>query len=276
MIQKFATYLRAVRGYSENTIRAYSADLQSYARWARENNEGARWSTTTREDIDKYLEHCKQLRLSASSTNRQLAAISGLYRFMQRNGLDVENPCKYESRKKQAQTLPTTINPKQLCKAYNRAHGIGKVMLGLLITTGIRIQELLDLTYEDIDFDNCTLRIMGKGSKERIVKTEPESLKTLHGLVTDLKASGRIFYISQRKARSMVYDMLQPYCKGAALNPHAIRHTFATELAKAGESTTTIAKMLGHAHIETSQKYINMAEIPTTHKGISLTQNATT
>lgn len=273
MIREFATYLRAVRGYSENTIRAYSADLQSYARWAREQNENARWSTTTREDIDNYLEHCKQLRLSASTTNRQLAAISGLYRYMQRNGLDVENPCKFESRKKQAQTLPATINPKQLCKAYNRAHGIGKVMLGLLITTGIRIQELLDLTYEDIDFESCTLRINGKGSKERIVRTEPEALKTLQGLVTDLKATGKIFYISQRKARSMVYDMLQPYCKGGALNPHAIRHTFATELAKAGESTTTIAKMLGHAHIETSQKYINMAEIPTTHKGISLTQN---
>lgn len=271
MIQEFATYLRAVRGYSENTIRAYSADLQSYARWARENKEGARWSTTTREDIDNYLEHCKQLRLSASTTNRQLAAISGFYRFMQRNGLDVVNPCQYESRKKQAQTLPATINPKQMCKAYERAHGIGKVMLGLLITTGIRIQELLDLTYEDIDFDKCTLLIKGKGSKERLVKTEPEALKTLQGFVTDLNASGRIFYISQRKARSMVYDMLQPYCRGAALNPHAIRHTFATELAKAGESTTTIAKMLGHTHIETSQKYINMAEIPTTHKGISLT-----
>ena len=273
MINDFTIYLRCVRGYSENTIRAYSADLQSFARWAKEHNEGARWSTTTREDIDRYLEHCNELHLSASSTNRHLSAISGLFRFMQRNGLDVVNPCQYESRKKQAQSLPATINPKQLCKAYERAHGIGKVMLGLLITTGIRIQELLNLTYEDIDFDNCTLRIMGKGSKERIVKTEPEALKTLHGLVIDLKASGRIFYMSQRKARSMVYDMLQPYCKGGALNPHAIRHTFATELAKAGESTTTIAKMLGHSHIETSQKYINMAEIPTPHKGISLTQN---
>lgn len=273
MINEFVIYLRCVRGYSENTIRAYSADLQSYARWARENNKGARWSTTTREDIDRYLEHCSELELSSSTTNRQLSAISALYRFMQRNGLDVENPCKYESRKKHAQSLPATINPKQLCKAYERAHGIGKVMLGLLITTGIRIQELLDLTYEDIDFDNCTLRIMGKGSKERIVKTEPEALKTLHGLLIDLKASGRIFYMSQRKARSMVYDMLYPYCKGGALNPHAIRHTFATELAKAGESTTTIAKMLGHSHIETSQKYINMAEIPTPHKGISLTPN---
>lgn len=271
MLQEFSNYLRCVRGYSENTIRAYSADLQSFARWAKAHNESARWSTTTREDIDKYLEHCKQLQLSSATTNRHLAAISSLYRYFQRNGLDVTNPCQYESRRKQAQTLPATINPKQLCKAYERAHGIGKVMLGLLITTGIRIQELLDLTYEDIDFDNCTLRIMGKGSKERIVKTEPEALKTLHELHIQLQASGRIFYMSQRKARSMVYDMLFPYCKGGALNPHAIRHTFATELAKAGESTTTIAKMLGHAHIETSQKYINMAEIPTTHKGISLT-----
>lgn len=271
MIQDFCNYLRSIRGYSENTIRAYSADLQSYARWARENNKDARWSTTTREDIDKYLEHCNAIKLAASTTNRQLSAISALYKYMQRNGLEVENPCKYESRKKQAQTLPTTINPEQLRKAYHKSHGLGRIMLGLLITTGIRIQELLDLTYEDIDFENNTLRIMGKGSKERIVKTEAEALKTLHEIFLDLKASGRIFYIGQRKARTLIYQLLAPYCKSQQLNPHAIRHTFATELAKAGESTTTIAKILGHSHIETSQKYINMAEIPTTHKGISLT-----
>ena len=100
MINEFVIYLRCVRGYSENTIRAYSADLQSYARWAKEQNESARWSTITREDIDRYLEHCSELELSSSTTNRQLSAISALYRFMQRNGLDVENPCKYESRKK--------------------------------------------------------------------------------------------------------------------------------------------------------------------------------
>lgn len=271
MIQEYAIYLRAVRGYSENTIRAYSADLRSYAQWARERNKDARWSTTTREDIDKYLEHCHQLRLSAATTNRQLAAISGLFRFMQRNGLEVENPCKYESRRKQGESIPATINPKQLCKAYERAHGIGKIMLGILITTGIRIQELLDLTYEDIDFETSQLRIKGKGSKERIVQSEKGVLHVLAGLKEELLASGKIFYMSQRKARYMIYDMLSPYCKGSALNPHAIRHTFATELAKAGESTTTIAKMLGHAHIETSQKYINMAEIPTTRKGINLT-----
>lgn len=276
MLQEFSTYLRCVRGYSENTIRAYCADLRSYAQWAKAHNEGARWSTTTRADLDRYLEHCAQLRLSAATTNRHLSAISSLYKFFQRNGLNVDNPCKYESRRKQAQTLPATINTKQLCKAYERAHGIGKIMLGLLITTGIRIQELLNLTYEDIDFENATLRIMGKGSKERIVSTEPTVLRTLAQMRAELMATGRIFYMSQRKARSMVYDMLFPYCKGGALNPHAIRHTFATELAKAGESTTTIAKMLGHAHIETSQKYINMAEIPTTHKGISLTQITTT
>lgn len=261
-LQDFQNYLRSIRGYSENTIKAYSADLRSYATWANANIPGARWSTTTREHIDAYLNHCCEQGLKPTTTNRTLASISALYRFFQRQGLNVQNPCKYESRRKLPTTIPTTIDVKELARAYKHAHGLVKIMLGILCTTGIRLQELLELTYEDIDFNNNTLHIMGKGSKERIVKTDVLALETLKGLHDEFNASGRIFYCSQRKARYMIYDALQPYCKAKQLSPHAIRHTFATELAKHGESNSTIAKILGHANLETSIKYINLAEIP--------------
>lgn len=270
MLQEFCNYLRAIRGYSENTIRAYSADLRSFARWANENRPGTRWSTLQRETIDEYLEAQCEAGLKATTTNRQLAALSTLFRYFQRQGWILDNPCQYESRRKQPQTLPTTLKPEQIARAYRRAHGCRRTMLGILATTGIRIGELLALNYEDIDFETSQLRINGKGSKERIVTSTPEVLQTLSDIKRDLKATGRIFYISQRQARYMIYETLAPYCQSSHLNPHTIRHTFATELAKAGENTAAIAKMLGHSHIETSQKYINMAEIPTAHKGINL------
>lgn len=271
MIQEFINYLRAIRGYSENTTRAYSADLRSFAQWARENTNIGRWRDVTRDDIDKFLTYQQQQGLKASTTNRQLAAISSLYRYAQRQGLTTTNPCQYESRRKLPKTIPATLKPEQIARAYNRAQGARKTMLGILATTGIRIQEMLDLQFEDIDFETSQLHIKGKGSKERIVSSTPEVLQRLAAVKRDLNAKGRIFWISQRQARYMIYDTLQPYCSSTHLNPHTIRHTFATELAKAGENTAAISKILGHAHIETSQKYINMAEIPTAHKGICLT-----
>lgn len=271
MIQEFANYLDSVRGFSANTIRAYQSDLQGFASWIQTHRAGARWSNITRDDIDAYLAAQTERGLKPSTTNRQLAAISSMYKYMQRNGFAVDNPCKYESRKKLPATLPTTIPAADIAKAYKRAKGIRKTMLGILATTGIRIQELLDLTWSNIDFETSTLTIMGKGMKERQVRTDAEVLQDLSRLSTHAQPNMRIFWISQRQARYMIYETLAPYSKSQHLNPHSIRHTFATELAKSGVNCSTIAKMLGHSHIETSQKYINMAEIPSTHSGICLT-----
>lgn len=271
MIQDFCNYLRSIRGYSENTIRAYQKDLHSFVCWIKASRPEATWSTITRDDIDAYLTEQTKKGLAATTTNRHLSAISSLYKYMQRNGMNVENPARYESRKKTPATLPTIIPVKGIVKAYKHAQGVHKTMLGILATTGIRIQELLDLKWQDIDFETSTLTIMGKGSKERKVQTDAEVLKRLQEVSGWSTPESRVFYISQRRARYMIYEVLAPYCKCQHLNPHSIRHTFATELAKNGENCTTIAKMLGHTHIETSQKYINMAEISTSRKGICLT-----
>jgi len=273
MIQEFANYLRSIRGYSENTIKAYCADLRSYAQWARENTNQARWRDTTREHLDMYLTYLCDKGLKPTTTNRHLAAIATLFRYFQRQGMVVENPCRYESRRKQPKTEPATIPTQHIAKAYQRTKGLRHNMLGILASTGIRIQEMLDLEWQDIDFQNNTLHIKGKGSKERTVHTEKAVLDDFRKVLEYTKPQGRIFWISQRQARYMIYEALKPYSNSRALNPHAIRHTFATELAKNGTPTATIAKMLGHSHIETSQKYINMAEISTAHKGICLTQN---
>lgn len=271
MIQEFQNYLRSIRGYSENTVKAYGNDLREFARWAKENTDQPRWSAFTREDIDRFLTHQYGKGLKPSTTNRQISAISSIYNYMMREGMTNTNPAKYESRRKQPQTLPATIPVSAIQKAYAKAQGATKTMLGLLATTGMRLQEMLDLRWQDVDFENNELHITGKGSKERIVKTDAEVLEKLSQASKYARPEMRLFYIGQRRCRYLIYEALKPYSNSRALNPHAIRHTFATELAKNGESTTTIAKILGHAHIETSQKYINMAEIPATQRGICLT-----
>lgn len=271
MIREFENYLRAIRGYSENTIKSYRTDIETFVRYIRATRPDARWSNITREDVDNFLTYQYNRGLKPATTNRQISAISSLYRYFQREGKIITNPCQYESRRKQENTLPSIIPINHIKRAYERSQGATKMMIGILATTGIRLQEMLDLTWRDIDFDNCTLRISGKGGKERIVHTEKAVLTPLESIRQYSRPELKLFYISQRQARTLIYEALRPYSNSKQLSPHAIRHTFATELAKNGENVTTIAKILGHAHIETSQKYINMAEIPTSSRGISLT-----
>lgn len=271
MIQEFATYLTSLRGYSENTVRAYVKDLKEFVTWANKNIPEARWSTITRTDIDNYIIYQQKRGLKPATTNRQLASISGLYRYLQRQGHEITNPTKYESRRKIHETIPTTIPLADIKKAYKYNTGLKKAMIGILATTGIRIQELLDLTWEDINFSTNELLIHGKGSKERIVKTETEILRPWKELIDLTHSHGRIFFIGQRKAREILYEALRPYTRSKHLNPHTIRHTFATQLALNGENVTTIAKMLGHSNISTTQKYIDLSTQKTAHPGISLT-----
>lgn len=262
MIRRYMNYLSNIRGMAQNTCRCYHKDLQHFITWARENVHDARWSTMTREHIDAYVTWQADNGLSASTTNRRLASISSFYNWLRREGYLKENPCKYEARRKVSSTQPNTIPCGQLCTAYENAEGVTKVMIGLLATTGVRIQELLAMTYEAINFETCAIKIHGKGAKDRIVYATPETLATLCKVQEIYNYHGKIFTINQRTARHMIWECLRQYCFAPQLSPHAIRHTYATNLANKGTNVTTIGKVLGHSHIETTQKYIDMNQAP--------------
>ena len=259
MITEYISYLGNIKGYSHNTAIAYAKDIRAFAKWMRARNINARWSTITREDIDEYVIEMTQRGMKPTTTNRHLASISGLYGYMKRNGYDIDNPCKYESRRKIGKTIPNTIPVDDLRKAYDNAVGAVKVMLGILATTGIRIQELLDMKYEDIDTATNSIKVNGKGNKQRIVYSTDEALVTLKTL-KEMGRTGRIFTTDQRKARNMIWHALKPYSNAPQLSPHAIRHTLATSMAAKGTNVSTIAVILGHEQIETTQKYIDMTQ----------------
>ena len=261
MLTRFENYLRNIKGYSERTCSEYLKDLKAFARWAKANKQDARWSTLTRSDIDEYITMRAKDGIKPSTTNRELAAISALYRFFIREGLLKTNPARFQSRRKVGFHLPNTIPSEDLQAAYKNSFGVVHVWIGLLSTTGIRISELLGLNWEDIDFKTCALEIKGKGNKERLVYTTPEYLELMRQAYERHPAEGRIFRYSERDARYMLWEALKPYSRAKQLSPHAIRHTFATSLAKQGVNVATIATILGHKSIETTQKYIDMAQM---------------
>ena len=263
MLTRFENYIRHIKGYSDRTCSEYLKDLKGFAKWAKTYKEDARWSTLTRSDIDEYISCRAKEGIKPSTTNRELASISALYRYFQREGLLKDNPAKYESRRKQPERQPNTIDICELRQAFEQAFGIDKYMLGLLITTGIRISELLALKWEDFDYNLGAIRIMGKGATERTVYPSAEVLSLFHELSERFNPTSCVFNLNERDARYRIYQALRPYCHGKQLSPHAIRHTIATYWAKNGANVTTIANALGHNRIETTQQYIDLAQSDT-------------
>lgn len=263
MITEFINYIQNIKGYSGHTAIAYRKDLTQFVQFIKKNYPGTRWSTITRDMIDHYIMTLVAYGELATTTNRKLAAISSLYGYFIRQGLTTENPCRYESRRKIAEQVPNTIAPEQLRAAYDHAAGSVRVMLGLLITTGMRIGELLALTWADVDVNGHCVTLRGKGSKYRKVSIQEEQLKEIAAVIDRQNPSEHIFHTSQFETRCMIYQALLPYCSAKQLSPHAIRHTFATELAKSGANAVTIQKQLGHSKLETTQKYIDIAQVTT-------------
>ena len=261
MLTRFENYLRNIKGYSERTTSEYLKDIKAFSLWAKANVKDARWSTLTRSDIDEYITQRAKDGIKPSTTNRELSAISSLYRYFIREGLLKTNPARYQSRRKVGFHLPNTIPSEDLQDAYKNSFGVVHVWIGLLSTTGIRISELLGLNWEDIDFKTCALEIKGKGNKERLVYTTPEYLDLMRQAYERHPAEGRIFRYSEREARFMLWEALKPYSRAKQLSPHAIRHSFATSLAKQGVNVATIATILGHNRIATTQKYIDLAQM---------------
>lgn len=259
MITEFINHISSVKGYSPLTCLAYEKALRHFSAWSNTNLERPRWRDITRHVIDQYVKDCVAAGAAPSTTNLRLAAIGHLYNYMRAEGYRVENPCYYESRRKVGQTVPNTIPLNQLRTAYAKSIGVTRVMLGLLIGSGIRIGELMALEYHDINTDQNTIKVRGKGSKERVIRVPEHFLYEIKCVKEHCPKNGKIFSIPERMARKMIYEALKPYCDAPQLSPHAIRHTFATNLAAQGVNVCTISTILGHNHLDTTQKYIDLA-----------------
>ena len=266
MITRFTNYLKNIKGYSQNTVDAYEADLREFARYMKANDQGCRWSTINQATILQYLSDQAKRGLKPATTNRQLSAIRSLYNYFISQDMLKTNPARYIPSRKLEITEPNTIEPNDLLKALEHAEGALHTAIGLLYTTGIRIQELLDIKVYDIR-KNGRIVINGKGAKQRIVVTTPEISDELAEMTKGKRIDQLAFggwYYSQRELRHDIWELLREIgCKAKQASPHAIRHTFATEIAKQGENTITLAKMLGHNNIRTTQRYINAGQTDT-------------
>lgn len=261
MITKYINYLSNVAGYSQNTCKVYESDLRAFAVWAKVHTTNGRWSCIKQSDIEAYISHLTKQGYEAASTNRVLSSIRSLYRWWQRQGLITANPAKNVLPRLKPKIVPTTISTEKLHAIYQAADEETRLIIAILYCTGIRVSELLSIRWQDVNLENGSILINGKGNKQRYVYVGNNVIEGLRKRLSGRNWKGVIFQHSQRTIRRMLTDALHAAGKEGTLSPHVLRHTIATQWAKNGASNTAIAKALGHARLETSNKYIDLAQI---------------
>lgn len=251
------------------TIKNYKLDLKKLTKYLKNNNIEIDQATLM--DLRNYKTHLNNLGLADSSVSRNIACVKSFYNFLEDSEIIEKNPTeklKQPSIGKKEPRYMSTDEVKRVLRATSgeQFEDRDKLMMVIMLTTGVRIAELLSIDYEDISEDNF-ITIRGKGNKERKVLLVPEAQNLLDRYLDSRGHFGGALFRSARgtrlKMRSAQY-MIEKYVTKANLNDgvsaHKFRHTSATMMLENGIDIRTIQEILGHSDISTTQKYMHVTK----------------
>ncbi|HWN72407.1 MAG TPA: tyrosine recombinase XerC [Solirubrobacterales bacterium] len=260
------------RGSAERTRRAYGVDLGGFAEWAGEQGLGP--IDIRHRDVRRYGAGLSNAGAAPATVARKLAAIRGLYGYLVRTERAGSNPAELVSSPKRSEKLPTVLTTEQMRSLLERIPARtplelrDRAMLELAYSCGLRCEEIVNLDVGALDFETEQLRVLGKGSKERLLPVGEPAQRALrryldkgrHALVADPREQALFLSKSGRRlSNSDITRRLGLWTREAALaagvSPHALRHSFATHLLEGGADLRTIQELLGHASISTTQIY---------------------
>jgi len=279
LIDRFITYLKRERSYTEHTVEAYERDLRQFAEFYSEysNSVPLDIKKVNKIGIRHYLGMLSESGLAKTSITRKLAALKAFFKYHIRSGAISVNPAMLIKSPKTGKKLPTILSEEQidtLIKTISDNDFVGlrnRAILEMFYSTGMRLGELLGLNYGDVNFKRLTVRVFGKGSKERIVpfgKTAEAAIsKYLRSrreeyghvdLESPLFISKRNRRISRSSVQKMVARMLQTVSEQKHLSPHVLRHSFASHLLDRGADLNAVKDLLGHNSLSTTQLYTHI------------------
>lgn len=273
-------YLDAVwmeRGLSENTLASYRRDLMQYAGWLQ--IRGQRLIDAGKEELQRHLAWRFAERVKASSTARLLSSLRGFYRYLMREKLIETDPTLLIESPKKGRPLPKTLTESDVVSLL-QAPDISdplelrdRAMLELLYATGLRVTELVTLQSSQVNLRQGVIRVMGKGSKERLVPLGEEAIGWVLQYIRDGRSqlisdtTNEILFPSRRgqqMTRQTFWHRIKRYAAVAGidkpLSPHVLRHAFATHLLNHGADLRVVQMLLGHSDLSTTQIYTHVAQ----------------
>lgn len=268
-LQAFFDFLRAQRGASERTLAAYRVDLRQFGRLC------PSWATGDVHTLRRYLAQLQAAGYERRTIARKLAAVRSFYRFLVLDGRLAQSPAQYLRTPKVPRTLPRTLSERQAAEVVaapdaSTPHGLrDQAILELLYGAGLRVSECCGLDLADVDFDarGGTVRVLGKGGKERVVPFgthAAEALRRYLKLGRPRLAAGVTqgfpLWLNRDGGRLSVRSVhaMVTRSSGGAAAPHTLRHAYATHLLDRGADLRAVQELLGHASLSTTQIYTHV------------------
>lgn len=278
-VEDYLRYSQIERGLSDNTIFAYRQDLMDFLVFLKK--EGLDSWPTKAVDIDAFLAEQRDLNKATSSISRMISSLRKFYQWLVRQNIQKINPMLEIDSPKKEHRLPVALSVDEVTKLLDQPDVTKKLgirdraLLETLYATGIRVSELINLKFSDLHEELKLLKVLGKGSKERLIPISDVAIswiKSYQEKVRDplLLKSGKytdtIFLNNRGGAltRQAVWQIIKHYCQMAGIRknvtPHTLRHTFATHLLENGADLRVVQEILGHSDISTTQIYTNLSQ----------------
>lgn len=275
LIRKYQRYLKLEKGYSPNTLDAYIRDVDKLLKFLSDEEKTPQEAKL--EDIENFAAAVYDLGIGARSQARILSGVRQFYRFLVLDGYMEADPTELLESPKQPQHLPEVLSTAEV-DMLERAIDLSKweghrnrAIIEVLFSCGLRVSELTHLKLSNLYREEQFVRVMGKGSKERLVPISPKALQELDYWFADrnqmkIKEGEEDYVFLNRRGahltRTMILIMIKNYARDAGIkktiSPHTLRHSFATALLEGGANLRSIQAMLGHESIGTTEIYTHI------------------
>jgi|TARA_B100000085_G_scaffold199727_1_gene183297 integrase/recombinase XerD len=271
-LRSFLNYLLVDKGLSNNTVKAYEADISSFFQWL--DNEDLKYKNLQEDHINQYISFLFQRKMRSSSVNRKISSIKSFYIFLVKRNFLKNSPLNDLVTPKQEKYLPESMSEAEVDKLLNspdvsnKIENRDKAMIEMLYATGMRISELVNLKITDVDMKRCVVKVFGKGSKERLVPFGETALDSLKSYLNDREqSSSKEIFLSNRgkkMTRVAFWQRVKIYLIREnlknSISPHTLRHAFATHLLNRGADLRSVQLLLGHSDLSTTQIYTHIAK----------------
>ena len=272
-LRSFFNFLIIEKGLSKNTVKAYETDIKGFIKWINKNNKQSLLNIKE-SSVNQYISYLFSLKLKSSSVNRKISSLKSFYLFLLKKKLIRYSPFSEVISPKQEKYLPASMSENEVEKLLNSPDASkdieqrDKAMIEMLYATGMRISELVNLKITDIDMNRSVIKVMGKGSKERLIPFGESASEALFNYLKIRKdSSSKEVFISNRGrkiTRVAFWQRIKVYLLREnlkiSISPHTLRHAFATHLLNRGADLRSVQLLLGHSDLSTTQIYTHIAK----------------
>jgi integrase/recombinase XerC len=273
LIQPFVNYLRFEKRYSRHTILAYETDLVSFFDFVVSGFGETDLPLLNHSIVRSWLASLKDEGLSAKSITRKISTLKSFFKYQVKTGVIQQTPMTKVMAPKTEKRLPNFVADKDIKTLFDHVAfpdswkgETERLLMLLFYQTGMRLSEAIGLKEKGINFSNNTIKVLGKGNKERIIPMHPELKDNIHRYLqrkqTDVPAAADTLFVTEKgkplSPRS-VYTAVKGYLSLVTTiqkrSPHVLRHTFATHLTNNGADLNAVKELLGHSSLAATQIY---------------------